>query len=890
MNGSSRKLRAKLAKVVMYGLIAIFPRGFVAAVRETDLRQTWPFTEGLLRWRTQCRGDQPGILPPLDSAIPFKHTVSSIRDHLSDTLILRPREQLLDRFIAAAVKESSTEFYKTKDNLYASSSSTATADAARKEELAEEEIIQTRLKEHDHNTSQEVVEAAVEASSASELERKLDQSSVELVQALRRPPSSSSVVTAAAVCGEILAAGPDQPLSASAMRLRAHGGGAGTVPPPPPPPPPPVVETVLELPRKQAQTIQQRDSRATRHDLQENGSDRLLPSNVDSAMVSSRGNVGSAGIDERASRLSADKLQSEHQGCDAGSARSQRFVEGTMTTSSASDRRIEAAETVDDVFAARSERSSQVESEARVQWVSGSKRRRQEEVEEVAVGLMRSVSVDPDDDEEEDSASLEVEESGKLSAAGLEVQQAAAEIVMSKHSGSAASAQGKNLADTAGPSLVQSPAAVQPAAVRSCVVAIESSRSQSKTTSSSQVLETPMRSSPGLVVAVNPPAPGFIAGGGGGGEERVCPVCRVFASPSYTALNVHIDQCLEQDAPAANSMDRLQNRTQTLQQQQQGSRQQKFKVKTQKKRSMADLCAFAPRRDLQEDSGKSGSGSRESSPAAADSPEIAGPAARRQQHPEIRRQPRTAFVRGAGPEPPAAAATAPKKVRSYGTAPMTAAVAGRFAGPTTAGAGTHPQGGGILLQQHRAAKKQRLSTTTSDSAANSNFPQLKRPICAVDQEQQQWNSSDLHTKHKRRKLLSGKHATTVRVNSSSSPTVSTGVKKTSPSSVVRTFFFFFTFPQPPSLSLSNLAFHLSPSLSCHNNNNTKQQQYSDAAWFCHGVKERDCCYRSNKHHRQLWCRLWNLEAADISLPLSLPLSLSLSLTLSLSFSLAYTTS
>jgi len=501
-------------------------------------------------------------------------------------------------------------------------------------------------------------------------------------------------------------------------------------------------------------------------------------------MVSSRGNVGSAGIDERASRLSADKLQSEHQGCDAGSARSQRFVEGAMTTSSASDRRIEAAETVDDVFAARSERSSQVESEAIVQWVSGSKRRREEEVEEVAVGLMRSVSVDPDDDEEEDSASLEVEESGKLSAAGLEVQQAAAEIVMSKHSGSAASAQGKNLADTAGPSLVQSPAAVQPAAVRSCVVAIESSRSQSKTTSSSQVLETPMRSSPGLVVAVNPPAPGFIAGGGGGGEERVCPVCRVFASPSYTALNVHIDQCLEQDAPAANSMDRLQNRTQTLQQQQQqGSRQQKFKVKTQKKRSMADLCAFAPRRDLQEDSGKSGSGSRESSPAAADSPEIAGPAARRQQHPEIRRQPRTAFVRGAGPEPPAAAATAPKKVRSYGTAPMTAAVAGRFAGPTTAGAGTHPQGGGILLQQHRAAKKQRLSTTTSDSAANSNFPQLKRPICAVDQEQQQWNSSDLHTKHKRRKLLSGKHATTVRVNSSSSPTVSTGVKKTSPSSV-----------------------------------------------------------------------------------------------------------
>ncbi len=809
-NGTSRKLRAKLAKVVMYGLIAIFPRGFVAAVRETDLRQTWPFTEGLLRWRTQCRGDQPGILPPLDSALPFKHTVSSIRDHLSDTLILRPREQLLDHSIAATVKQSSIEFYKSKDNfLYASNSTTATVDAARKEELAEEEIIHTRLKGHDNNTSQEVVEAAVEASSASKLERKLDQSCVELVQALRRPPSSSSVVTAAAVCGEILAAGPDQPLSASAMRLRAHGGGAGSVAPPPPLPPP-VVETVLELPSKQAQTIQQRDSRATRHDLQENGSDYLLPSNVDSAMVSSRGNVGCAGIDERASRLSADKLQSEHQGCDAGSARSQRFVEGTMTTSSASDRRIEAAETVDDDFVARSERSLQVESEARAQWVSGSKRRRQEEVEVVAVRLMRS-----DDEEEEDSTSLEVEESGKLSAAGLEVQQAAAESVMSKHSGSAASAQGKNLADTAEPSLVQSPAAVQPAAVRSCVVAIESGRSQSKTTSSSQVLETAMRSSPGLVVAVNPPAPGFIAGGGGGGEERVCPVCLVFASPSYTALNVHIDQCLKQDAPAANSMDRLQNRTQTLQQQQQqqqGTRQQKFKVKTQKKRSMADLCAFAPRRDLQEDSGKSGSGSRESSPAAADSPEIAGPGARRQQHPEIRRQPRTAYVRGAGPEPPAGAATAPKKVRSYGSAPMTAAIAGRFAGPTTAGAGTHPQGGGILLQQHRAAKKQRLSTTTSDSAANSNFPQLKRPISAIDQEQQQWDSSDLHTKHKRRKLLSGKHATTVRVNSSSSPTVSTGVKKTSTSSVVRTFFFFFIFPQPPSLSLSNLAFHLSLSL------------------------------------------------------------------------------
>lgn len=188
------------------------------------------------------------------------------------------------------------------------------------------------------------------------------------------------------------------------------------------------------------------------------------------------------------------------------------------------------------------------------------------------------------------------------------------------------------------------------------------------------------------------------------GEEGVCPVCRTFTSPSNTALNAHIDQCLV-DAPAQ-SMERSNGQA--------SGRSQKFKVKAQKKRSLADLCALAPRRDL-EDSGKSHSGSRESSPAGAEN-EVVGPVRR---DGEVRRQPRTPFFRGP--------MGGPKKVRcSQGNAGVV-----RSQGPAV----KDPDD----LQR---VKKARLLSDSKCTQQDS-----KRPMSDVDQ-----RDSKVQVRKKRRRL------------------------------------------------------------------------------------------------------------------------------------------
>lgn len=59
---------------------------------------------------------------------------------------------------------------------------------------------------------------------------------------------------------------------------------------------------------------------------------------------------------------------------------------------------------------------------------------------------------------------------------------------------------------------------------------------------------------------------------------KVCPVCRTFSSTSNTALNAHIDRCLSVEANARKA----------------GTKSAKPKVRTIKKRSLADICAVAP--------------------------------------------------------------------------------------------------------------------------------------------------------------------------------------------------------------------------------------------------------------------------------------------------------
>lgn len=71
----------------------------------------------------------------------------------------------------------------------------------------------------------------------------------------------------------------------------------------------------------------------------------------------------------------------------------------------------------------------------------------------------------------------------------------------------------------------------------------------------------------------------------GGMLINVCPVCRTFSSTSNTALNAHMDHCL---AVKPNNEKNV------------SSKFTKHKMKARKKRSMADICAVAPTRTLED--------------------------------------------------------------------------------------------------------------------------------------------------------------------------------------------------------------------------------------------------------------------------------------------------
>jgi hypothetical protein len=329
-------------------------------------------------------------------------------------------------------------------------------------------------------------------------------------------------------------------------------------------------------------------------------------------------------------------------------------------------------------------------------------------------------------------------------------------LVSLKHSESSGASHGpkKSLAADHGPRFIQSPAAAAAAPHESVRIAIDKSSAQMMRSLSlqqaSSAAETTARSAgqlagPAAVASTTVPGTSM----GSGEELGSCPVCRVFTSSSNTALNAHIDQCLV-NAPsaAANSMDdngRL-HPAQSFQQTAaaHGSRaaQPKFKVKTQKKRSLAVLCAFAPRRDLEaeEESGhESGrSASRESSPAEGAASEPV------QRESGIRRQPRTAFAhRGAAN----AAAAAPKKsLRTSSTVDASTDRSLGFVGISNPGNQCRPP---AAKQQHR-----RLSSDSAKLPNQQPGESGKRPLS--DCIEQRAAESEIQTKRKRRKLPSGK--------------------------------------------------------------------------------------------------------------------------------------
>lgn len=71
----------------------------------------------------------------------------------------------------------------------------------------------------------------------------------------------------------------------------------------------------------------------------------------------------------------------------------------------------------------------------------------------------------------------------------------------------------------------------------------------------------------------------------GGMLINVCPVCRTFSSTSNTALNAHMDHCLAVEPKNEKTV---------------SSKFTKHKMKARKKRSMADICAVAPIRTLED--------------------------------------------------------------------------------------------------------------------------------------------------------------------------------------------------------------------------------------------------------------------------------------------------
>lgn len=715
----------------------------MSSVREADLRQTWPFTEALLRWRTQCRGDQPGILPPLHSdsnssssssfssvlrsTTFFKLRTSSSIYSIPESACLRSDDDAADLVAdssiphtAAASEEVITRRdHKSPDNFYGAAARNL---KGRQQQLAAEIQTGTFRKLRGSGSSQEQVVEEEAAASGTALGKVPARS-------VRR---SCAAAATTVVCGKPPVAADSY--SASAMRLRGHGRGSV------------VAATVVAGIRSSSSVAEAAASVATNRVtlLQEapevhegaaaapnlHGMEQQLVWKAEH-LVGSSGNRADGieklraicGDQDGGQSAGGDRHedQRDHLTVEVNRASLQAVPVGTINNHDEDSRR---------------DRTREEATPPGV--VVDSTAAGERGLEASTVALDSGVVA-----EEVPPAAIVVDDQSRL--------------VSLKHSESSAVAHGpkKSLAADHGPRSIQSPAAATAAPHESVRNAIDKSsaqmmRSLSLQQGSSAAETTTARSAgqlagPAAVASTTVPGTSM----GSGEELGSCPVCRVFISSSNTALNVHIDQCLV-NAPsaAANSMDN-NDRLHTTPNLQQaaaahGSRaaQPKFKVKTQKKRSLAVLCAFAPRRDLEaeEESGhESGrSASRESSPAEGAASEPV------QRETGIRRQPRTAFaLRGAA----SAAAAAPKK--SVGTGSTVEASTDRCLGSI----GISNPGN----QCRPAAAKQQHRRLSSDSAKLPNQQPVesgKRPLS--DCIEQRAAESQIQTKRKRRNLPSGK--------------------------------------------------------------------------------------------------------------------------------------
>ncbi|CAM6009099.1 unnamed protein product [Sphagnum balticum] len=715
-------------------------RGFVSSVREADLRQTWPFTEALLRWRTQCRGDQPGILPPLHSdsnssssfssvlrsTTFFKLRTSSSIYSTPESACLRSDDDAADLVAdssiphrAAAGEVITTRDHKSPDKFYGAA---ARILKDQQEQLAAEIQTGTFLKLRGSGSSQEQVVEEEAAASGTAL-GKVPAPSV------RR---SCAAAATTVVCGKPLVAADSY--SASAMRLRGHGRGSV------------VAATVVAGIRSSSSVAEAAASVATNRVtlLQEapkvhegaaaapnlHGMEQQLVCKAEH-LVGSSGNRAD-GIEKlRAICGDQDGGQSA-----AGDRHEDQRDHLTVEVNQASLQAVPVGTINNHHDDSRWDRTREEATPPGV--VVDSTAARERGLETSTAALDSGVVA-----EEVPPAAIVVDDQSRL--------------VSLNHSESSGVAHGpkKSLAADHGPRSIQSPAAAAAAPHESVRIAIDKSSAQIIRSLSlhqgSSAAETPTARSAGQLAGPAAVASTTVPGTsmGSGEELGSCPVCRVFTSSSNTALNAHIDQCLV-NAPsaAANSMDdndRL-HPTQSLQQAAaaHGSRaaQPKFKVKTQKKRSLAVLCAFAPRRDLEaeEESGhESGrSASRESSPAEGAASEPV------QRESGIRRQPRTAFaLRGAA----SAAAAAPKKsVRTGSTVEASTDRSLGFIGISNPGNQCRPP---AAKQQHR-----RLSSDSAKLPNQQPGESNKQPLS--DCIEQRAAESEIQTKRKRRKLPSGK--------------------------------------------------------------------------------------------------------------------------------------
>ncbi len=714
----------------------------MSSVREADLRQTWPFTEALLRWRTQCRGDQPGILPPLHSdsnssfssfssvlrsTTFFKLRTSSSIYSIPESACLRSDDDTADlvanssipHTAAASEEVITTRDHKSPDNFYGA---VARNLKDQQQQLAAEIQTGTFLKLRGSGSSQEQVVEEEAAASGTALGKVP-------VRSVRR---SCAAAATTVVCSKPLVAADSY--SASAMRLRGHGRGSV------------VAATVVAGIRSSSSVAEAAASVATNRVtlLQEapevhegaaaapnlHGMEQQLVCKAEH-LVGSSGNRADGieklraicGDQDGGQSAGGDRHedQRDHLTVEVNQASLQAVPVGTINNHDDDSRRDRTREEVTPPGV-----------------VVDSTAARERGLEASTAALDSGVVA-----EEVPPAAIVVDDQSCL--------------VSLKHSESSGVAHGpkKSLAADHGPRSIQSPAAATVAPHESVRIAIDKSSAQMMRSLSlqqgSRAAETTTARSAGQLAGPATVASTTVPGTsmGSGEELGSCPVCRVFTSSSNTALNVHIDQCLvNTPSAAANSMDdndRL-HPTQSLQQAAaaHGSRaaQPKFKVKTQKKRSLAVLCAFAPRRDLEaeEESGhESGrSASRESSPAEGAASEPV------QRESGIRRQPRTAFaLRGAAN----AAAAAPKKsVRTGSTMEASTDRSLGSIGISNPGNRCRPA---AAKQQHR-----RLSSDSAKLPNQQPGESGKHPLS--DCIEQRAAESEIQTKRKRRKLPSGK--------------------------------------------------------------------------------------------------------------------------------------